>query len=452
MGERQMNGSSWRRATAVLAGAAVVLSTTSVAIAPSSHAVVGGVPITVEESPWQALVIVEPENRLCGGSLIDPGWIVTAAHCVSGFAGNQLSVHVGMSLLSERAAGNRVEISEVIIHPSWEPTNFRNDIALLRLAAPIATSPRTTTIPLPVGLDAATWPGAGTSAAISGWGASEFGGQPSNQLRRAEVQVLTGPGNSECGRYGGNFDAATEICAGLPGGGVDSCQGDSGSPLIVDVGGTRLLAGLTSVGFECARADYPGIYTRVTTFVPWLQQYLPASASQPSVPQNVSVQALAGGRLEVQWESPTVGVQPVGYRAIAQPGGQQCQGDGTTRVCAIEGVTPGTLYDVQLGALLSDGSEVFAEPVQAVGVDGVTSVGVVLKPKRLAQWADVKVRARDEVRLSVRPASRDACARVGAVAKPRGVRAKNVGLCAVRVTVTRPNGRTEKSIAYVAVR
>lgn len=447
-----MNGSFWRRASAGLAVAAMSLSTVSVAIAPNSSAVVGGAPISVEQAPWQALVIVEPENKLCGGSLIDSGWIVTAAHCVSGFAGNQLSVHMGISALAERAAGNEVEISEVIVHPSWEPTNFRNDVALLRLAAPIAMSPRTATIPLPVGLDPATWPGPGTTAAISGWGASEFGGQPSNQLRRAEVQVLTGPGNPECGRYGGNFDTATEICAGLPGGGVDSCQGDSGSPLVVEVGGTRLLAGLTSVGFECARADYPGLYTRVTTFVSWLQQYLPASASQPSIPQTVSVQALAGGRLEVQWGAPTVGVQPVGYRAIAQPGGQQCQGDGTARSCVIEGVTAGTLYDIELSALLSDGSEVFADPVQVVGVDGVTGIGAVVKPKRLAQWADVKVRARDEVRLAVRPSSSAACSRVGAVSKPRGVRATNVGLCAVRVTVTKPDGRTEKSIAYVAVR
>ena len=447
-----MNGSFWRRATTVLAVAGMSLSTTAVAFAPTSRAVVGGAPISVEQSPWQALVIVEPENKLCGGSLIDPGWIVTAAHCVAGFTGDQLSVHLGISALAERATGNEVGISEVIVHPSWEPTSFRNDIALLRLAAPIATSPRTTTIPLPVGLDAATWPGTGTAAAISGWGAAEFGGQPSNQLRRAEIQVLAAPGNPECGRYGGNFDAATEICAGLPGGGVDSCQGDSGSPLVVDVGGTRLLAGLTSVGFECARADYPGIYTRVTTFLTWLQQYLPAAASQPSVPQNVSVQAIEGGRLQVQWESPTVGLQPIGYRAVAQPGGQQCQGDSTQRSCVIEGVTAGTLYDIQLSALLSDGTEAFAEPVQAVSVDGVTSVGVTVKPKRLAQWADLTARTRDDIRLTVRPSSRDTCARVGAAAKPRGVRAKNAGLCAVQVTVTKPSGRIEKSIAYVAVR
>lgn len=447
-----MNGSAWHRATALVAGALMTVSSVVIGAGSHSTAVVGGAPTTIEQVPWQALVIVEPENRLCGGSLIDPGWIVTAAHCVAGFTGSQVAAHLGITSLAERASSNRIEISEIIVHPSWEPTNFRNDIALLRLAAPVTSSPRAAPISLPVGLDGASWPAEGTPAGISGWGAVEFGGQPSTQLRQAQVQVLADPADAECGRYGGNFDASVEICAGASGGGVDSCQGDSGSPLVVDVAGTRMLAGLTSVGFECARADYPGIYTRVTTFITWLQQYLPASASSPSMPQNVTVQALAGERLQVEWQPPTVGLQPVGYRAVAQPGGRECQVDATQRSCVIDGLTAGTLYEVVLSATLPVGAEVVAEPVLAVGVDGVTSPGVVVKSKRLAQWAGLRARARDEIRLTVRPEARERCARVGDALSPRGVRIKQPGLCAVRVTVTRPGGKTDRAIAYIDVR
>lgn len=419
---------------------------------PKVAAVVGGVPATVEQNPWQVLVIVEPDNRLCGGAIIDPGWLVTAAHCVVGFRGDQVEAHVGITSLSERSPGNKVQITEVIVHPSWDPSNFRNDIALLRLANPLTVSARSRPVSLPAGLDAGSWPPAGTPAVISGWGASEFGGQPSNQLQRAQVQVLGGPGDTVCGAYGGNFDVDVEICAGAPGGGVDSCQGDSGSPLVVDVAGTAMLAGLTSVGFECARADYPGIYTRVTSFIPWVQSYLPPAVSAPSVPQEILVEAIAGERLVAQWQPPSVGVQPASYRVVAQPGGQQCEVPASELACVISGATAGKLYEVVVTSVLPDGAEISAEPVQAVSVDGVTSVGSVIKPRRLAQWAGLTLRSRDDVRLVVRPGSRGVCSRAGSAANPRGVRTKDQGLCAVRVRVIRPNGSSARSIAYVDVR
>lgn len=451
-GERQMNGvRGWRRWSTLLTAMLVSLAWNLTSPPPPSMAVVGGAPTTVEQVPWQALVIVEPDNRLCGGAILDPGWLVTAAHCVVGFRGDQIDAHVGLTSLSERDPGNQVQIAEVIVHPLWDPANFRNDIALLRLATPLSST-RARAISLPAGLDAATWPSAGTPAVISGWGATDFGGQPSNQLRAAQVQVLGGPGDGECGRYGTNFDVGVEICAGIPTGGIDACQGDSGSPLVIDVAGTPMLAGLTSVGFECARAEYPGIYTRVTSFVPWVQSYLPAAVSAPSVPQEVAVAAIADERLVVEWQSPSVGIRPAGYRVVAQPGGQRCQVAASELACVITDVPAGKLYEVVVTSLLPGGVEVSAEPVQAVSVDGVTSTGVTVKPRRLARWAGLSLRARDDVLLAVRPGSREVCARTGSSANPRGVRTTEAGLCAVRVSVIRPNGKTSRSIAYIDVR
>ena len=448
-----MNGRGIMGRSAIAAVlAASILGSLLLSTAPESRAVVGGSPTTVEQAPWQALVIVDPENRLCGGAILDSEWIVTVAHCVSGYGPAQIDVHVGVSSLAERSSSNQTPLAEVIIHPSWDATNFRNDIALLKLSAPVAFGAKSAPIALPVGIDAAAWPPATTPATISGWGATEFGGTPSNQLRSAQVQVLGGPADAVCGRYGDNFDAALEICAGVPGGGVDSCQGDSGSPLVMDVSGAPVLGGLTSVGFECARADYPGIFTRVTTFIPWLQEYLPPSVTSPSVPQDVSVNAIAGERLVVAWTPAAVGPTPLAYQAVAQPGGRSCSTDPQTSTCVIDGLSAGTLHTVTVAAQLPSGTVVSAEPIQAVAVDGVTSVGVRVPTRRWVQWAGLKVNAGDDVRLAIRPEARDVCSRLGALGNPRGVRADVPGLCAVKVSVVRANGRSQRSIAYAAVR
>lgn len=420
----------------------------------SAHAVVGGVPTTIDSNPWQAMIVVRADNRLCGGSIIDRSWIVTAAHCVAGFTPGQVGVHVGISELSQRSTTNEVAVADVIVHPSWDADRFRNDIALLRLQAPVSTGPTIQTVALPVGIDGAQWPASGTPARITGWGSTSYDAPASNVLRSGNVQVLGGPAETDCGEYGGNFDASVEICAGVPDGSVDACQGDSGSPLIVDVTGTAVLAGLTSVGFECARVGYPGIYTRTSTFLSWIQQYVPAIASAPAAPQNVTVTAIAGERVLVEWQPPILplGSALTGYRAELEPGDGLCEVPVPQGSCVIENVPAGKMYSVTAVSLYASGARMPADAVQAVSVDGVTSAGKRVRSKRLARWADLKVRKTDVIRLAVRPASRDVCTRWGKRKKPRGVRADESGLCAVRVTVIRPNGKKKRAVAYVRVR
>lgn len=449
-----MNARALMRAFSALFVAIGLLAGHIVAANSPAEAVVGGDPIPIEQVPWQAAVYVEADNRLCGGAIVDASWIVTAAHCVVGFGASQVDAHVGITELRQRSAGNAVDVSDVIVHPGWDPSRFRNDIALLRLSTPITFDATRRAIALPIGVDASQWPPAGTPASISGWGATTFGGPASTVLRGGALQILGGPADVQCGRYGGDFDVAVEICAGLPDASVDACQGDSGSPLVVGVGGLPVLSGLTSVGFECARVGFPGIYTRVTTFIPWLQEYLPSTAQSPMIPQTVRVTPLSGERLRVDWQPPQMApAAPItGFRAVVEPTGAICSTGPGDLACVIEGVPAGRVYTVTVSVVDASGGEVFAEPIQAVSVDGVTSTGVRVRPKRLAQWAGLRARKVDDIRLAVRPASDDVCARVGSARNPRGVRAQEQGLCAVRVTVVRPNGDKRRAIAYVEVR
>lgn len=450
--ERRVNGAPrTRRVTAALMTAAITLAALIFGPLPASQAVVGGTPTDITSHPWQVLVIATPDNRLCGGSIVDTQWVITAAHCVAGLRAVDLDVHAGISALSDRAPGNQVPVVQVLVHPDWDEANYRNDVALLQLRDPLPIGSSMAPIALPSGQDAALWPPAGTPATISGWGSTEFDGAPSNQLRSAQVQILGGPDTNECGRYGGSFSVDVEICAGLPQGGVDACQGDSGSPLVIEVAGRPVLAGVTSVGFECARADYPGIFTRLTSFVSWLQSYVPALSGPPNAPQQVAVSAIAGERIVVEWQAPIVEPAPSGYRAVTAPGGFSCEVEGGARACVIDGATAGTLYEVTVAAIDAGGNEVSADPVPVVSVDGVTSEGARVKPKRIATWAGLEVAKKDKIWLAVRPGSADVCTLLGTKKKPRSVRADNVGLCAVRAIVVKPNGKRSRAIAYVEI-
>ena len=227
--------------------------------------VVGGSIVDIKDYPWQVSVTHGP--WLCGGTLIDPSWVVTAAHCADGLAG-EYRVHAGINQQTSMTDANAMTVSQVIVHPSYDPNTDENDIALLHLTAPSAAG-----TPVPLYLDSAG-PLAGTPAVISGWGTTSFNGAGSNDLRAATVDVLAGPGQA-CGSYGSGFVPATMLCAGKAAGGVDSCQGDSGGPLVVSVDSQWRLAGVTSFGQGCAEAAFPGVYTRVSAYVDWLSGYVP---------------------------------------------------------------------------------------------------------------------------------------------------------------------------------
>jgi secreted trypsin-like serine protease len=178
---------------------------------------------------------------------------LTAAHCVNGINPSQVAVYSGISNNSQRASVAPIGAVTIAVHPGFALPAYGNDVALISLNSPIVTGPNSQVIALPIAQDPATWPPVGTEATISGWGVTSFNASStSDQLLKATVQVLAPPA-AACGEYGNGFDGLLSLCAGIQAGGVDTCQGDSGGPLVISVGGVPLLAGVTSVGFECPR-------------------------------------------------------------------------------------------------------------------------------------------------------------------------------------------------------
>lgn len=373
--------------------------------------IVGGAAIDITSAPWQTLLILNG-NRQCAGAIVADQWILTAAHCVDGVNPAQVAVFTGVTQVNVGAT--RIPVANVFIHPQWNRSTFLNDIALIQLVIPLSFTPTQSVAALPDGLDPNTWPPAGTPATVAGWGATTNGGTASGALQQAQVQVLAGPGDGICGEYGAQFNALAQLCAGSPTGGVDACQGDSGGALVVDVGGIPTIAGLVSTGIECALPAFPGQYTRVTTYLDWLRQYVPLPASVPDPPSQVTAEARPRGAVLLNWLEPVGdGGTPITmFRVTSQPASQGCET--SARTCLITGLAPGRRYTFAVISVNAVGESAGSPEASVVAVNRIARVGRSLKVADAGE------------RIRVRQASRSICRASG----PR-VRLIRPGICRV---------------------
>ncbi len=260
---------------------AIIGSTASVGrdVAGAEGRIVNGQPAVDGQFPWQVGLFIDDDltpggsGSICGGSLIEPSWVLTAAHCIddSGttVAPSQVTVFAGeLDQLSAGDTGQRIGVSTVIKHPLYDGSaSDDNDVALLRLSAPAALNSVVDTIALASG---GAIEAGGVTATVSGWGTTSSGGSESSTLLYAPVDTWT---NSDCSTPYPNTITATMLCAGgAQSNTTDSCQGDSGGPLAVEAqtyGWT--LIGVVSFGTGCASPGIPGVYARVSQYISWIQ-------------------------------------------------------------------------------------------------------------------------------------------------------------------------------------
>lgn len=258
--------------SAMLACSAASLSAQSTETAPGvNDLIVGGKPVnSISDVPWQAAIVLHgTRSQFCGGSLVAPRWVLTAAHCVDTpmvrKEAGRIDVVVGT--LNFSTGGEQMTVSQIIVHPKWNPSTMNYDAALLRLTSDVSQG-------TPVALNADTTPvGDDVTIRVTGWGATSQGGPGTTTLMAVEVPSVTNATCNAPSSYNG-LVSDEMFCAGFPKGGKDACQGDSGGPADTRIFGTDTLVGIVSWGHGCAVAMKYGIYTRVAQIATWANDHM----------------------------------------------------------------------------------------------------------------------------------------------------------------------------------
>jgi len=245
----------------------------------SSARITNGRVVDTLKYPWQAALLehqfLNPLNAAyCAGVLLDEYRALTAAHCIRRELTNgsvrlmdktEIDVLIGVLDLLQ---GTRNSIADLKVYPKYDRKTHEGDLAILRLQRPVR-QPAVTLITRDAASHLAR---PGQLAVVSGWGATEEGGDMVETLMETDVPIVSTP---DCRKAYPNAITVTMICAGAPKGGHDACQGDSGSQLLVPAAsGPYHLLAIVSWGEGCGRKDRYGVYTAILPFTDWISSTL----------------------------------------------------------------------------------------------------------------------------------------------------------------------------------
>lgn len=227
--------------------------------------IVGGNNTTIRTHPY---IVSLRRNRehVCGASIISRTRALTAAHCIyPNGAPSQYSIMAGSTLRVGDANQQLRTMNRVLSHPRYSEAGIFNDIGILYWEQPLTLGVTVRAIRL---ARQNSPPPYGRNCNVTGWGRLRENGPFADILQVVTIPLVT---NEVCNRaYHGQITPDKLCAGGLPQGGRDSCQTDSGGPLTVN--GVQL--GVVSYGDGCARPRIPGVYARVAFFNNWIRENL----------------------------------------------------------------------------------------------------------------------------------------------------------------------------------
>jgi secreted trypsin-like serine protease len=245
--------------------------------AANSQRIAGGHDTSIDAHPWQVAIVAQsiPDNdraQFCGGSIIAPHWVVTAAHCVDGNTQpGQIEILVGTASLKKEGNGQRVGIAAggIIINKTWDQASFNDDIALLHLSKDVQLTPISGPAKEQDEHD-------GGAVTITGWGAISSKQDPprTNILQEVSAKIIS---RDQCNKKASYNNQITPhmLCIGdLDHGQKDACTGDSGGPATIGGGLRETIVGIVSWSdpqAQCGAPKKPTVYTRVSQFRKWVE-------------------------------------------------------------------------------------------------------------------------------------------------------------------------------------